>query len=122
MSITLISLSGAQMILNERKRQVEKHGYDGPHDDDHTCAEIADAAAVFLHAYQHQACVASYRNGVLIKHETPKASIYKNVESDASVPLWPWSNMPKISKNKIRNLVKAGALIAAEIDRLGRLH
>ena len=36
-------------------------------------------------------------------------------------PQWPWEkNWWKPSDDKIRNLVKAGALIAAEIDRLQR--
>jgi hypothetical protein len=33
---------------------------------------------------------------------------------------WPWDEPFKLSDDPIRNLVKAGALIAAEIDRLTR--
>jgi hypothetical protein len=37
--------------------------------------------------------------------------------------MWPWDNKYwKPSEDKVRNLVKAGALIAAEIDRLQRLN
>ena len=41
--------------------------------------------------------------------------------SEACPDDWPWSDKWWKPKDKIRDLVRAGALIAAEIDRLQRL-
>lgn len=88
-------MNGVALIAAERKRQIEAERWSDKHDDTHDHREMAVAASCYiLHAV----------NG-------------------ASKPprIWPWDRMWwKPSNNQIRNLVKAGALIAAEIDRLQR--
>ncbi len=87
-------MTGAELIVVERKNQVAK-GFRAAHDDQQDAAELADAALCYL---EH------YRNG------------YKATPLD-----WPWENHWWKPGDDIRNLVKAGALIAAEIDRLQRV-
>lgn len=83
-------MSGIELIAAERKRQIDQEGWTPEHDDAHTDGALAHAAAVY----------ASDRVDI----------------SD----VWPWPDeQPKI-KDEVANLVRAGALIAAEIDRLQR--
>jgi hypothetical protein len=87
--------SGVDLIAKERQRQIEKEGWTPEHDDTHTLRELARAAICY--ATPH------------IKTQTPPR------------PMWPWhDDFWKPSDDPIRNLVKAGALIVAEIDRLQR--
>lgn len=94
---------GAELICIERERQMDTENFDASHDDDHAPGEMESAAAAYLMAAAMQAV---YPDDGL-PPETP--------------PMWPkeWSANIwwKPSKDPIRNLVKAGALIAAAIDR-----
>ena len=86
--------TGVELIAAERTRQIEVEGFTLEHDHQHDEGAIAAAAA----------CYALY-----------------NWSRTDSVRLWPWDwECWKPSDDHIRNLVKAGALIAAEIDRLQR--
>lgn len=88
-------LPGATQIGYERARQQMAEGYDAEHDDEHVNEELADAAACYI--------IFAPEPG-----KTPYA--------------WPWNDEDwKPSGDRIRDLVKAGALIAAEIDRLIRM-
>lgn len=82
--------TGLDLIAAERRRQIEEEGWSLEHDQGHANGELAEAAA----------CYASLENRSL--HE------------------WPWGSMAwkPSPENRIRELAKAGALIAAELDRL----
>lgn len=88
---------GAALIAAERLRQIEQEGYTAEHDDGHP-DEMAMAAIGYIEA--------------------------STLTDAAYLPRpnhWPWDPESwKPSPDPIRNLVKAGALIAAEIDRLQR--
>lgn len=97
---------------NDKKRahQLVDHEWDAEHDDKHTYGEIAAAAS----AYVLLACDQVYPEFVGTDFDTWA----KNRLETA----WPWGdNWWKPSRDPIHNLEKAGALIAAEIDRLKRL-
>lgn len=82
--------SGVEVIAAERERQVSEEGWSSEHDDTHDDGSLARAAG----AYVLQA------RG-----------------------WWPheWGEPPVIpGPDRVRELAKAGALIAAEIDRLQR--
>ena len=97
-------LSGVELIKSERLRQISQEGWSTEHDDGHKLGELASAAE----SYAHQAAVQANFAPSNILRSPPQA--------------WPWSAIWwKPSDDQIRNLVKAGALIAAEIDRLQRL-
>lgn len=93
--------SGAGMIAAERARQVSVEGWTPEHDDKHDGAQLVLAAVTY-------ALETSF-NGPRSAGEWFKK--YWCFEDS-------WF---KLSPDPIRNLTKAGALIAAEIDRLKRL-
>jgi len=98
-------MSGIELINAERERQISKEGWDSFHDDDHKWGEMAHAAACYAKCAGWQC--------------EPHLGYNPKVESMS----WPWEKKWwKPSDDKIRNLAKAGALIAAEIDRLNRLN
>ena len=87
--------SGVELIAAERKRQVNKEGWSAKHDASHTKGELAKAAACY--AVEHT-----------------DARVVERTDENA----WPWdAKWWKPSNDPIKNLIKAGALIAAEIDR-----
>lgn len=88
-------MTGVQLIAAERERQISSEGWSPAHDDSHDIGQMADAAVCYVNA--------------AMDHETPPHR-------------WPWEReWWKPSPDPVRNLVKAGALIAAEIERLQRL-
>jgi len=96
-----------ELIKAERERQTLAHGYNSTHDDEHTDGELSAAAASYalFEAYQ-----------VVAERYTPTRTIDKEAPKH-----WPWTaECWRPADDKIRNLVKAGALIVAEIHRLQR--
>ena len=85
--------SGAELIAAERERQVTAEDWTPEHDAGHTSGELALAGALYAIPFPA-------RKG--------------------HVNLWPWGEgyWKPTSDDRVRELVKAGALIAAEIDRL----
>ncbi|WP_417744780.1 hypothetical protein [Rosistilla oblonga] len=95
--------SGVEVIAAERERQVEVGGWTAEHDDAKKKGELANAAACYA-----------------MERRDRDRVIW---DSPSRVILWPWhSALWKPNPlNRIRELAKAGALIAAEIDRLNRI-
>lgn len=85
--------TGTEIITEERKRQIEKEGYSHKHDDNHINGEISLAAVSYA--------------------IPPK---YRKLRNS----LFPWDVFKPTPADRIKELAKAGALIAAEIDRLNR--
>lgn len=96
---------GAMAILQERERQETGEGWTPEHDDAHVNGEIAGAAA----------CYVLYGLASLIPGQL--GDRVRLLARD----LWPWAADWWKPATYRRMLVKAGALIAAEIDRLDRL-
>lgn len=88
-----IKLSGAARIAKERRRQLEEEVFTAEHDDKWVCNELLKAATSYA--------------GFSTSPEWAKQG-------------WPWAADWFKPGTHLRNLVKAGALIAAEIDRLQR--
>lgn len=86
--------TGAELIARERERQKSEEGWTAEHDRQWRGRELIRAAICYA-----------------------KADIDGNLSLD-DFGLWPWDMQWWKPKSRIRNLVKAGALIAAEIDRL----
>jgi len=98
-------LTGVELIAAERKRQIEKEGWTAEHDDDeHDGGGLARAAACYA--------IADNKNAIVGKNA---------VNIDLVKLMWPWDWKWWNPKKRKRNLVRAGALIAAELDRLLRL-
>lgn len=99
-------MTGIQLIALERQRQVDDEGCTPECDALHGSGDLALAAI----AYAHEGVAAQ---GEWVNHP--------RVPRGRAPQQWPWdSKFWKPSDDPVRNLVKAGALIAAEIDRLQR--
>lgn len=86
-------MTGAERIAAERKRQIEQEGWTPDHDDSYQNRELEQAAVCYALPVQ---------------------------AADAEAPmLWPFdpSWWKSNGKGSVEDLVKAGALIAAAIDR-----
>jgi hypothetical protein len=79
--------TGIELIAEERKRQIEEEGYDAKHDSEHSFTEFIQAAHCYL-------------------------SLSRPMYNP-----WPWGLETFKPKNIVRDLVRAGALIAAALDR-----
>jgi uncharacterized Zn finger protein (UPF0148 family) len=97
------AMSGVRLIEIERLRQMNVEGFDSKRDDKYTDGELIKAAESYL---------------VAVTSPDEEGD-----ENGKSRPAWDWpwdKSWWKPSNDPIRNLTKAGALIAAEIDRLQR--
>ena len=107
MAIDVRRKDGLYRIEQERRRQIFQEGWSSTHDDQHSEGQIASAACSYVGIASYQAAGFS------------KLGAENEALRHAG---WPWDlKWLKVDEDPIRNLEKAGALIAAEIDRLLRL-
>ncbi len=100
--------TGAMLIAAERERQMSQEAYDAAHDDKHHTGDLVAAARCYALLAHCQAYPGIHKEEI-------KSLFYGPSDE------WPFDEgywRPNI--NPIQNLKKAGALIAAEIDRLYR--
>jgi len=91
-----MSMSAIDDIAAERKRQREVEGYSFEHDDEYNSDQLAHAAACYANP------------------------VYPFI-GDTITPInWPWAPEWWKPTTRRRDLVKAAALIVAEIERLDR--
>lgn len=97
--------SGTELIREERVRQIEAEGFNHEHDSQHTDGSLVAAAI----------CYATVNPKMEKRFNPIWADVLYIVPRQ-----WPHSWSPKWwnPSDRIRDLQKAGALIAAEIDRL----
>jgi hypothetical protein len=96
----------ASDVLAERHRQVEAEGWLPKHDDEHDSGQLASAAACYALSS--------------LQYEPGPATAIDHERSRFIAEAWPWNwNWWKQTERR-RDLVKAGALILAEIERLDR--
>lgn len=89
--------TGIERIAAERKRQIEEERFDSTRDRLYVDGELAQAAACYA---------------------TPPVD-RQTTQTEPTVPVgWPWPADWWKTGDRIRDLEKAGALCAAEIDRL----
>jgi len=93
---------GTAQIHEERIRQVNKEGWSAAHDDSHDAGDLAAAAAAYA---LNAAC---------------ELSPYDENHLEQPPIMWPWDASWWKPRGALRDLVRAGALIAAEIDRITR--
>ena len=91
--------NAADSVLAERRRQIEAEGYSPDHDDEHTAGELAQAAA--------DLCV--------------DGTDFRVVDPDGDEMLG-WGLTEAHRSDRRRQLVIAGALVLAEIERIDRAH
>lgn len=102
-------MNGIERIAKERQRQISVEGWTPQHDDEHKDGEIAIAAACYAAPYS-------------IKADICRIIPCSCREATCQHFGWPWNGeWDKRGKHeRIRQLEIAGALLAAEIDRLLR--
>jgi hypothetical protein len=91
--------SAARDVLAERARQIGREGWTTKHDDAHSGGEMAQAAACY--ALGTPAVRDPFGSGDVVK-------------------LWPYGNEWWKPRDRRSNLVRAAALLLAEIERLDR--
>lgn len=96
-------MSAVEDVVAERRRQIETEGWTPEHDDEHANGEMATAAA----CYAYVAPLGGHARRRLANEGAP----YR----------WPWDSTWWKPKDARSDLVRAGALILAEIERLDRL-
>lgn len=96
-------MNGIESIAAERMRQTQVLGWTWSHDDEHEDGELALASAAYI--------LQDFGTPVLVP------GMVNGLENGA---IWPWPLGAWKPKDRRSNLVRAGALIAAEIDRLDR--
>jgi len=106
-------MDGVERIVRERRRHPEK-GFTPEHDAEHSNGDLMWAALAYIDA----ARTAEYARNFY--RQNPSGHAVRIAELQRAVPdRWPWhADWWKSSDDPVRSLEKAGALIAAEIDRL----
>src|SRR5688572_30359862 len=91
-----LAMTVIEEVAAERKRQIEQEGWTPDHDDSHGSGSMAQAGA----------CYALSASG--------------NCHSAILTEHWPWAREWWKPKDARRDLVRAAALLVAEIERLDR--
>lgn len=119
-------MTGLDLIRDERIRQIDDLGWTAEHDDSHIHGELAMVAACYA--------AGSAGEGIFVAEVRGKASItiddafpwhmdddarFKDLDGEVTLPRSP--DVRYAVDQRIRLLAKAGALAAAEIDRLERM-
>ena len=99
--------TGIEAIAAERQRQIKQEGWTPEHDDSHTLGELALAAALYAIPYDTEI------DGERLITQDDHIGLDMALEIACR-----WKIKPHA--DKLRRLEIAGALIAAEIDRLKR--
>jgi hypothetical protein len=89
-------VTAIQDIEAERERQVRGEGWDDHHDDEHVNRSLARAAG----------CYAMFADAFPYAGEPP--------------PQWPWEREWWKPRSHRRNMVRAAAMLVAEIERIDR--
>jgi hypothetical protein len=112
-------MTGAEIITAERQRQVEEEGWTPEHDDKWGEGELVNAAVCYAQfAYWGCVCNGEVRN--MIRREWKPGYVHIRGEHWPFDASWWKPACGNDINGRILELAKAGALIAAEIDRLKR--
>ena len=104
--------TGIELIAEERQRQIEIEGYTDDHDFKHNPRDFVHAAKTYL--MSSDLTLYSKEFSPSNNWHQTNEPFYRN-EIERS---WPWEQESFKPTSDIQDLIKAGALIAAAIDRL----
>lgn len=94
-------------VINERQRQVNQEFYSIENDDEYKENELVRAAAC-------------YTNNVVSRGWTYSESDLETYQSEEAPDFWPWDLDFWKPKSPRKDLVRAAALLIAEIERIDR--
>lgn len=118
-------MNGIELIAAERERQIKEEGWTPEHDDEHSDGSLALAAVCYatpVQLYRQE----EYRTGPAFVDPWPDSwderwdKRFRYGERKKNPGNSPANPRTYTKKERFDLLVKAGALIAAEIDRLQR--
>lgn len=101
-------------ISHERARQIKKEGWTLKHDDAHDRGEMARAAC----SYAYEAGRTEHQR--MVDARIRAAGPIREDNGPFPPATWPWSRARWKPTTPRRDLIKAAALIVAEIERLDR--
>jgi hypothetical protein len=104
--------TGIELITEERKRQIESEGYTPQHDSEHDVRELVHAAITYARSSDLSLHSETFEPDDSW-HEINEPFYRNQVKCG-----WPWDEKYFKPTTPLRDLIKAGALIAAAIDRL----
>lgn len=107
--------NGIDLIAEERQRQIN-NGYDANHDLQHDFRELTIAARTYIGA-----AILTTKSKEIVNSDEASISWHKYNEPFEWKYLklgWPWKEESFKPTTPLKDLIKAGALIAAAIDRL----
>lgn len=97
---TFPAITGIELIHDERERQINEEGFNDVHDAQYKGNELLMGA----HAY--------------LTIDVLAELVGKDITEIGPPASWPWDIKWWKPKDRKRNLARAGALIAAELDRI----
>lgn len=104
-------------VLAERKRQINAEGWTAEHDDQHASDDLALAAACYALPDTHREVFPRKDPREVGRSEGESITVYDDV---LCPHLWPWHGGWWKPKDRRSDLVRAAALLLAEIERLDR--
>jgi hypothetical protein len=113
-------LNGVELIMTERARQIDIKGYDAAHDGDHSEGELALAAIAYAAPDRAYIRTLNEQDRVMFEDSWPWSEDEDKRRTDSGL-IASNSLSYQTIEDRIYQLAKAGAFLAAEIDRLRRL-
>lgn len=118
-----LNLSGAELIAKERQRQIDKEGYTPEHDSHHIEGELAYAAICY--ANPRKKFIRKREGGAL---DAPVVTLDSGPDGPGEYYVLPETYWPfdikdwkPVLGSRLREIAKAGAMLAAEGDRIRRM-
>ena len=108
--------AGIELIAAERQRQIEKKGYDADHDEMESAFQLSTAAAMYI----ANAINTDFEDHTHYDDKGDCARFQlREIDTKKWGEQWPWEDKDGRYKSDVKtSLIKAGALIAAELDRI----
>lgn len=113
-------MTAIEDIAAERARQMHVEGWTPEHDDKHKAGQMAMAAASYIVHGDHRT---EYKLVPVVKRIDARSvgdPTHAHVGNVSAPRIWPWYGQWWKPKDRRRDLVRAAALIVAEIERLDR--
>lgn len=108
--------TGIELIAEERQRQIDVEGYSEQHDSRHDFRELTSAATTYIDAAiltANSIEIGNSNEASISWHQDNESFEWKYLKLR-----WPWEEESFKPTTPLKDLIKAGALIAAAIDRL----